>query len=101
MEETVICSLCKGAGNLVCFENGKPEWWSCPKCGGSGCCALHGPAEIRIGKTQSEMTRKFGKKLKSLMPVPFFAGRSTPRPHTCDGFSASSRRKRKKDGIDT
>lgn len=48
----MICSLCKGAQNLLCRTNwrGYLEWWSCPKCGGAGCSAQEGPAIIPIHK---------------------------------------------------
>lgn len=38
-----LCTLCKGACNLVCFPDGKPEWWRCPACGGAGVKAQFAP----------------------------------------------------------
>lgn len=32
----MICPLCKGSQNLICFVGGKPQWWNCPSCDGQG-----------------------------------------------------------------
>jgi len=28
----ILCGLCRGAQNLICFFRGKPEYWDCPAC---------------------------------------------------------------------
>lgn len=48
----MICKLCQGSGNLICFPSGKPEWWQCPACGGEGVryTGITGPIKIHKPK---------------------------------------------------
>lgn len=27
-----LCPMCKGAQNIMCFNDGKPEYYDCPAC---------------------------------------------------------------------
>jgi DnaJ-class molecular chaperone len=49
----MTCKLCRGSGNLVHFEEGRPIYWTCPCCGGSGVSVQHGPAMIGPGTRRS------------------------------------------------
>jgi hypothetical protein len=35
-----LCRLCGGSGHLLCYQDGKREFWQCPACGGVGARAL-------------------------------------------------------------
>ena len=37
-----LCSLCRGSGHLMCWQEGVREFWDCPACGGAGCRTMHG-----------------------------------------------------------
>lgn len=41
-----LCSLCRGSGSLMCFQDGAREFWTCPACGGAGARALFAPRTI-------------------------------------------------------
>jgi len=45
----MTCKLCHGSGSLVAFANGRPQFWTCPCCGGAGASIVYGPAMIGPG----------------------------------------------------
>jgi hypothetical protein len=58
----MLCPLCRGSGNLFCFQ-GRPLWWTCSACGGAGVMVMHGPAAIAClskikGKTRDPLAGK-------------------------------------------
>lgn len=59
-----MCKLCQGSGNLICFNEGKPEWWNCSCCDGDGTLMLFAAPQIRMSAKQSKLSRKFGGALK-------------------------------------
>jgi hypothetical protein len=40
----MICGTCRGSGNLVNWQQGRLEYWTCQPCGGSGVRIQYGPA---------------------------------------------------------
>lgn len=54
----MLCSVCRGSGNIISFPNGKPEWWDCVKCGGAGVTVLFSPPTIKLHKIQFDKWRK-------------------------------------------
>jgi hypothetical protein len=42
-----LCNLCGGAGNLMCHQDGKREFWTCPACGGAGCRTMYSKPTIK------------------------------------------------------
>lgn len=45
----MLCTVCRGAQNLISFIKGIPHWWQCPGCGGAGVHVQGGPAAIGPG----------------------------------------------------
>ena len=43
-----LCSLCGGSGHLMCHQDGKREFWTCPACKGQGARRVFGPREVRM-----------------------------------------------------
>lgn len=44
MKSNNLCNLCKGAGSLICFPDGSPEWWPCTACYDSGAKIMYAPS---------------------------------------------------------
>lgn len=43
-----LCSLCRGAGSLMCYQDGKREFWECPACSGVGARVLFGRPTVTM-----------------------------------------------------
>lgn len=43
-----LCQLCRGSGHLMCFQDGRREFWDCPACGGAGARALFAQPAYRV-----------------------------------------------------
>lgn len=42
-----LCRLCHGSGHLLCYQDGKREFWTCPACNGFGARKRFAPTEYR------------------------------------------------------
>ena len=61
----MLCHVCKGAGCIMAFPAGKPEWWPCPCCESAGVSIQHGPPtlimdSVRMAKNARKAARKAG-----------------------------------------